>query len=788
MTSFCYAQTVIIPPQFEEALGFSEGLAAIKIDQRWGYVNIRGDVVIKPIYVEARNFHEGLAAVKTEKGWGYINSSNQFVIPAKFYDARDFNEGLAGIKIRDLEDGQCWKYIDCKGVSPFSHVFYAVSPFLEGVACVKLDDGWSYINKNGEFIKNIVYHTQYPYIISSGLFPAQGGDLEDYGYKGMDGKWVIEPQYRSVSTFENEVALVEEYGALYHFINVSGEKLSTHHSMPLLLGDNMYYVDDKIYKIGNWQKALFHIDKSLSFMSSFSLLCNDYSNYSSSKEWNMSFNHFLPEKKEDVIQPYIGPNYSTISEISNYIPHSLGYPSMGLWATKFYDKSGASPQKLWGFTTLNMQDFIIQNVESQMKSWLKKGEFESSSAYQKRTNETNRQQQMAMYANDLINSWLKKGYDKWTLSNYDADHHTYAMTTDIGQYIIKVEPQKAKALKENWENVEKEVQFTYKDGLTLERISFRIHNTNPFVCMIDTSLEYDGSDVSVDISGNSLAINIVERTNNDDNKQNKKILKPKRPSEVDIEIPTTSDNNKNTFAFIIGNEQYQRVSQVPFAQNDAKILGEYCHKTLGMPTQNVKVYENATYGTMIEIVSDMQKIAKAYKGNASLLFYYAGHGIPDETSNDGYLLPIDADGMRTEVCYSLNRLYRELGELQAKNVVVFVDACFSGAIRGNGMIVDARGVAIKVNNDRPTGKTIVFTAASDKQTAYPYEEKGHGLFTYFLLKKLHDTKGVCTLGELGDYVCDEVSKYAVVSNGKEQTPKVFYSISMADCWKNIRLK
>ena len=292
----------------------------------------------------------------------------------------------------------------------------------------------------------------------------------------------------------------------------------------------------------------------------------------------------------------------------------------------------------------------------------------------------------------------------------------------------------------------------------------------------------------MDISGNSLAINIVEEKSDNGNKQVKRAFKPKQPSEVDITIPTTSVNNQNTFAFIIGNEQYQRVSPVPFAQNDAKIFGEYCHKTLGMPTQNVKKYENATYGTMIGIVSDMQKIAKVYKGEVRMLFYYAGHGIPDEDSNDGYLLPIDADGMRTEVCYSLNRLYRELGELQAKSVVTFVDACFSGANRGNGMVVNARGIAIKVRNERPTGKTIVFTATSDKQTAYPYEEKGHGLFTYYLLKKLHDTKGMCSLGELGDYICSEVGKQAVVNNGKEQSPTVNASAELGEEWKSLKLK
>lgn len=257
---------------------------------------------------------------------------------------------------------------------------------------------------------------------------------------------------------------------------------------------------------------------------------------------------------------------------------------------------------------------------------------------------------------------------------------------------------------------------------------------------------------------------------------------------IDQNIPTNPSSNGMTFAFIIGNEKYQRVAAVPFASNDARIFAEYWKRILGLPEKNVKVYENATYGTMIGAVSEIQKIARAFKGDINVIFYYAGHGIPNEATGDGYLLPIDADGLNMRVCYPLSQLYKDLGEMQAKSVTCFMDACFSGAQRGNGMVVAARGVAIKAKADHPTGKTVVFTAATDKQTAYPYEEKGHGMFTYYLLKKLRETKGDCTLGELGTYISDEVAKQAVVTNGKEQTPIVLTSAGVAENWKTMKLK
>lgn len=254
-------------------------------------------------------------------------------------------------------------------------------------------------------------------------------------------------------------------------------------------------------------------------------------------------------------------------------------------------------------------------------------------------------------------------------------------------------------------------------------------------------------------------------------------------SDVDRDIPSVKTSAENTFAVIIGNENYQRVTKVPYAETDAYTFAQYCKNTLGMPDKNVRMYTNATYGTMLSAVSDVEKIVKAFNGNVNIIFYYAGHGIPDEASKESFLLPVDADGTQTEVCYATSKLYKQLGGSGAKNVVCFLDACFSGANRGDGMIVEARGVAIKPKAAAPSGNMVVFSAATDKQTAFPYKEKGHGMFTYFLLKKLKETKGNVTLGDLSDYIHSNVSQKSIVINGKEQTPVTNASTTVSVNWK-----
>ena len=184
----------------------------------------------------------------------------------------------------------------------------------------------------------------------------------------------------------------------------------------------------------------------------------------------------------------------------------------------------------------------------------------------------------------------------------------------------------------------------------------------------------------------------------------------------------------------------------------------------------------------------LKQVCEAYKGEASVLFYYAGHGIPDENDKSAYLLPSDGDGRYVQSGYKLDDLYQILGSMQAKSVTVFMDACFSGSQRGSGMLASARGVALKAKSGVPQGNMVVFSAAQGDETAYPNNEQGHGMFTYYLLKKLQETKGDVTLKDLGDYIKTNVSQQSIVLNSKSQTPCVTPASAVADSWQNWKLK
>lgn len=310
--------------------------------------------------------------------------------------------------------------------------------------------------------------------------------------------------------------------------------------------------------------------------------------------------------------------------------------------------------------------------------------------------------------------------------------------------------------------------FTYRNNNSLEFAS------------VDISYNFDSIDVDADDADDA-----------DDGNVGKPRLHRKSvatgKSDVDTNIPSSGIVNDKTFAVIVANEKYQSVTEVDCAENDGNMFREYCHKTLGVPEKNIHFVPNATLVNMWAQVDWLESIAKAYDGEASLIFYYAGHGIPDEGTRDAYLLPVDGSGSNVKTGYKLSELYSSLSKFPTRQTVVLLDACFSGAERTGDMLVAARGVALKSKKEVPKGNLIVFSAASGDETAYQYADKGHGLFTYFLLKKLKETKGDVSLGDLAAYVQEQVYRHSVIENSKSQTPTVIPSSELSGDWAALRL-
>ena len=289
--------------------------------------------------------------------------------------------------------------------------------------------------------------------------------------------------------------------------------------------------------------------------------------------------------------------------------------------------------------------------------------------------------------------------------------------------------------------------------------------------------------ITVNMNQATSAISLALKASDKPAKQD--IQRASIRSDVDKNIPVSKEVNQKTFAVVIANENYQQVENVRYAINDGNMFAQYCQKTLGIPERNIHVVTNATKNNIVQQVNWLTQVMAAYEGEVKVIFYYAGHGVPDESSKTAYLLPVDGSGSDIATGYKLDDLYKKLGSLDAKAITIILDACFSGSKREDGMLASARGVAIKPKSSQPVGNMVVFTAATGDETAYPNDEEGHGMFTYYLLKKLQETSGDVTYEELTNYVRKRVAQESIVQNGKSQTPTVSAS---AAGWQNWTLK
>lgn len=260
----------------------------------------------------------------------------------------------------------------------------------------------------------------------------------------------------------------------------------------------------------------------------------------------------------------------------------------------------------------------------------------------------------------------------------------------------------------------------------------------------------------------------------------------KASAQVDTRIAVNQSKNNNTFVVIVSNENYKHEQNVPFANNDGEVFGVYCEKTLGIPKDHIHRISDATRNDINHEINWLSKVMEAYNGKAGAIVYYSGHGMPDESSKQSYLLPVDGYSTDIESGISLNSLYEKLGNMKSRFTLVFLDACFSGAERNGQMMASSRGVAIMAEEGELKGNMVVFSAAQGQETAYPYTSEKHGLFTYYLLKELQATGGKVSLGDLSDYVIDNVRKQSIVSNSKSQTPTITASSSLPN-WRSYEL-
>lgn len=251
-------------------------------------------------------------------------------------------------------------------------------------------------------------------------------------------------------------------------------------------------------------------------------------------------------------------------------------------------------------------------------------------------------------------------------------------------------------------------------------------------------------------------------------------------SDID-ELPASKVQTRpNSYAIVIGIERYrQQLPDADFALNDSRTVTNYLTGVMGYPEENMVVLNNDHAAK-----SDFEKYFEKWLPNhvdsgASVFVYFSGHGAPDPKTGNAYLVPYDGDpSFIEETGYSLQRLYAALGKLPARQVIVALDSCFSGAGGRSVLAKGTRPIVIQTKTPPALSENLtVLTASSADQISSTYADKGHGLFTYFLLKGIRNEDvispdGTLLVDDLFDYLKPQVERVARRQYNNEQSPQL----------------
>jgi Caspase domain/Glucodextranase, domain B len=246
----------------------------------------------------------------------------------------------------------------------------------------------------------------------------------------------------------------------------------------------------------------------------------------------------------------------------------------------------------------------------------------------------------------------------------------------------------------------------------------------------------------------------------------------------DIDIPLKGKSkNSDAYAVVVGIEKYQYVPDAIHANNDAEVFREYLIETMGFKKENIKIITDrkATQAEIEKLLGADGWLARnSLKNKSDVVVYFSGHGMSNANSASASLLPYDVDPNYSSGM-NLKNLYKNLASLEAKSVILFLDACFTGQSRDEKLLIDkARPVIVRESDLYADEKITVISASSGSQVSSAMHDSNHGIFTYHLLKGLRgeadknkDKK--IFLSELFDYVSKEV-KVTAAKIGRVQTP------------------
>lgn len=797
--------SVAIEPAFDEVADFSDSRCLVKKDGKWGVINKAGQFVHNCEYDSISNFSDGvaLAEINGVKHYLYTNGSKKML--SMSYEYHPFSDGYTRIKNR--KNGK-WGYANLKGVIRINPAYDSATDFKNGHAIVTKKGKAYSINKKGDK-KSLPFQPNETLVVfdnGTGYIKNAKGNYAFY----VRNLSTFVGEYSDIGKFSDGLIRVKDIIGGIHYLDEKGERVLSVKGYAEA-GD---FSEGKAWVKKNTKYGF--IDKSGR------LVVDTLFTYAS--DFNNELAYVAKGQRQGVIRmsrplekfPMVDiSNIALIDKNGNNIVEAEEDFDITFSVRNIGDEALRDAIITLGLDTDQMDWFEYKNTQEQLGT-LKPGE-ERIVTFSGVSNTNMISETINLNikgeADNILNylnipfSFDASGINACrpvleTFWVYTDDHSPLSagQRATLKLTVTNTGTDKAKdvAINLDWpegiefndkeltvaalapnETVELTTSFTISDdyyGDYPQEFSM--------VAMVDeyTHKRKDVKYISFQTGRRNILTNLLSGAAAQQESVVMPTLKRMAQSELLVDLDKRVEHVMNRYALVIGNEDYNSMKQhatyqpdVEFAVRDAETFAKFATNMMGVKEDNVILVKNATYAQMKSNLDKITKLAKAHPDNFELIVYYAGHGQVDGDTKESYLIPVDVSITSPTAGLKLEDFYGTLSSCNADKTLVFLDACYSGV--GRGIVIRPKDTPIK-------GNLVVMTATSSTQRSMPYQEKNHGLFTYFLLKAMKDGGSGISIGDLYDEVSNTVKTKSILINNAEQTPELLNGPDIAPDWRN----
>jgi len=209
---------------YQDAYDFHENLAAVKQNDKWGFIDRTGKLLIDYQFDDVSyGFSEGYAAVRKGKRWGFIDKNGKTVINYQYDEATRFKEGKAAV-MRNTTSGRRWAYINKKNDVIIEYDFYEptesrtqiVGEFQNGYAlvskdlyCLMNDSGEIILGDDSYFLGGGSYYNSELGLVVAYDYVDEDMKQKKYGFIDICGEIQVPFVFEYISDFEGNLAVVQ---------------------------------------------------------------------------------------------------------------------------------------------------------------------------------------------------------------------------------------------------------------------------------------------------------------------------------------------------------------------------------------------------------------------------------------------------------------------------------------------------------------------------------------------------------------------------------------------------